>query len=348
MKKIHTTFKTLLIFLFLFGFSTSLSAQDEISGLFKSNKEDAQKLIQAYLNPFLRGFGTGINSNWNTSAATKKFGRVELRLGMTGVMIPESDQFFDITKLGLSSNIAPADPSKTLSPTIGGDKINGPLMNIYANNVQVGQFVLPKGAELPFVPAPQLQATVGFIKGMDFTVRYVPNIKLGESNGTIGMMGGGVKVNLLRLFTGKLSDKVLPFDLAAAVGYTRLTYQLPLEVRGANNSIQDPNQKLEARFEGLNIEAILSKKVLFFTPFISMAYQKSESNVDLKGVYPFQVANNTYVNFTDPISINQKNPNSLRTNVGLQFNLLLLRVFGSYSFGDFEAFNAGIGIGIGR
>ncbi len=348
MKKILITFKTLLIFLFLFGFNTSLRAQDEISNLFKSNKDDAQKLIQAYLNPFLSGFGTGINSNWNTSGATKKFGRFELRLGVTGAMIPETDKLFDITKIGLSSNIAPADPSKTLSPTIGGDKVNGPLMNIYANNIQVGQFVLPKGAELPFVPAPQLQATVGFLKGMDFTVRYVPNLKLGEANGTIGMIGGGVKVNLLRLFTGKLSDKILPFDLAAAVGYTQLTYQLPLEVKGANNSVPDPNQKLEAKFEGLNMEAILSKKVLFFTPFISMAYQKSESNVDLKGVYPFQIANNTYVNFTDPVSINQKNSNGLRTNVGLQFNILLLRVFGSYSFGNFEAFNAGIGVGIGK
>ncbi|MEY3678939.1 MAG: hypothetical protein RI924_1080, partial [Bacteroidota bacterium] len=235
MKKIHTLIKWIGLFTLFLGFSTSVSAQDQISELFKSNKDDAQKLIQAYLNPFLRGFGTGINSNWNTSGATKKFGRIEVRLGVTGAMIPETDKLFDITKIGLSSNIAPADPTNVMSPTIGGAKTTGPLMNIYANNIQMGQFALPKGAELPFVPAPQLQATVGLLRGMDVSVRYVPELKLGEANGTIGMMGGGVKINLLRLFTGKLTDKILPFDLAASVGYTRLTYELPLSVKGANN-----------------------------------------------------------------------------------------------------------------
>ena len=335
-------------FIALFSlFSLNGFAQDEISNLFKSSKDDAEKLIGAYLNPFFKGFGTSLNSGWHTSGATKKFGRFEIRLGVSGSLIPEGDKLFDVTKLGLSNHIAPADPNKVMSPTVGGEEVDGPIMNLYDDNQnQVGQFTLPKGANLPFVPAPQLQATIGFLKGMDFTLRFVPNIKFDNEMGTLGMFGGGVKVNVTRLLAGKAADKVLPFDLAAAIGYTSLSYELPLDVQTPTSNYTD--QVLKAKFTGLNMEAIISKKLLFFTAFGSMGYQSSESNVDLKGTYPFQTSTLTYSTFVDPISINQKNGRGLRTSVGLQVNIAFLRVWGTYSMGGYQTFNTGIGFGIGR
>jgi hypothetical protein len=335
-------------FLLLFSLvSLNSFAQDEISGLFKSSKEDAEKLIGAYLSPFFRGFGHSLNAGWNTSGATKKFGRFELRVGVSGSLIPEADKVFDVSKLGLSSRIGPANLNNVLSPTVGGEETDGPLMNLYDDNQNlVGQFTLPKGANLPFVPAPQLQATLGFLKGMDFTFRLVPKIKIGEEMGTLGMTGAGVKVNITRLLAGKTADKVLPFDLAAALGYTQLNYELPLDVQKPGSNYDD--QLLKAKFSGVNMEAIISKKLLFFTAFGSLAYQSSESNVDLKGTYPFQINSSTYVDFVDPISINQKNGRGLRTSLGMQFNLAFLRVWGAYTFGGYQTFNTGIGLGIGK
>jgi len=132
-------------------------AQSDINELFKSSQSDAQKLIHAYMNPFFKGMGTGLNSGWNNTAATKKLGRFELRFGLTGAMIPEKDKMFDVTKLGLSSNIEPTNPALVLSPTIGGTETPGPSMNLKSGGNVVGTFIMPQGAKLPFVPAPQLK-----------------------------------------------------------------------------------------------------------------------------------------------------------------------------------------------
>jgi len=243
-------------------------AQSDIEGLFKSNQSDAQKLIQAYMNPFFKGMGTGLNSGWNNTAASKKFGRFELRFGLTGAMIPEKDKTFDVTKLGLSSNLEPTNPALVLSPTIGGEKTAGPSMNLKNGGSIVGTFIMPQGAKLPFVPAPQLQASIGLIKGLELSLRTMPSVGLGDKAGAVGMTGAGLKMNLVRILAGKKTDKVLPFDIAAAIGYTKLSYNLPLDVR-SNNSIY-PDQSLNAKFTGVNVEAIISKKLAFFTPFASI------------------------------------------------------------------------------
>ena len=321
-------------------------AQSDIEGLFKSSQSDAQKLIQAYMNPFFKGMGTGLNSGWNNTAASKKFGRFELRFGLTGAMIPEKDKTFDVTKLGLSSNLEPTNPALVLSPTIGGAKTPGPSMNLKSGGAVVGAFVMPQGAKLPFVPAPQLQASIGLIKGLELTLRTMPTIKLGDKAGSVGMTGAGLKMNLVRVLAGKKADKVLPFDLATAVGFTRLSYSYDLSVQSGNSNYTD--QSLNAKFTGVNAEAIISKKLAFFTPFASIGYQSAKTTVNLKGTYHFETENNTYTTLVDPIAISQKDIRGLRTNLGFQLHLAFLRVYGSYSLGAYKSFNAGLGLGIGK
>ncbi len=341
-----TTSKKAFLTLFISLFSLSSFAQDEINELFKANKSDATKLIQAYMNPFLKGFSYGLNSGWNTTGAAKKFGRFEIRVGLAGTIIPERDKTFDVTKIGLSSSIRPADPTKVLSPSIGGEEVKGPLMNIYdSNNTKAFDFDLPKGANLSLVPAPQVQASVGLLRGIDVTLRYVPEIDLGSKSGSVNMLGGGIKVNLLRLFAGKMTDKIAPFDLAASIGYTSLEYNLPLNVQTPGSNYT--NQNLYAKFTGMNYEAIISKKILFLTPFFSLAFQKTEHDVKINGVYPFQTPLG-YQDITNPVEFNGSYKTGLRANLGLQMNITFLRVFASYSTGDYKAFNAGLGIGIGK
>ncbi len=347
MKRLNIFCKSALFAALLCTFSLGSFAQGNISDLFKSSEADASKLIGAYLNPFFKGMGTGLNSGWNNTASPKKLGRFELRFGLTGALIPEKDKLFDVTKIGLSDRIKPADPLDVLSPTVGGEEIDGPEMNIYDDNgFTVGNFTMPKGAALPFVPAPQLQASVGLIRGIDLSLRVMPKIKIGKDAGSVGMLGGGVKVDLVQFIAGKTADKVVPFELAASVGYTQFTYEYPLDVQA--NGSNHTDQNLEAKFSGINMEAIISKKLLFFTPFLSVGYQSSRSNIDLKGTYPFETGFGTYTEIVNPISISQRDLSGLRTNLGFQINLLAFRLYGSYSLGAYKAFNAGFGFGIGK
>jgi hypothetical protein len=160
------------------------------------------------------------------------------------------------------------------------------------------------------------------------------------------MTGAGLKMNLVRVLAGKKADKLLPFDLAAAIGYTKLSYNLLLNVQTSNSTYTD--QSLNAKFTGVNVEAIISKKLAFFTPFASIGYQSANTSIDLKGTYPFETGNNTYTTVVDPIAISQKDISGLRTNLGFQLHLAFLRVYGSYSLGAYKSFNAGLGLGIGK
>jgi hypothetical protein len=105
---------------------------------------------------------------------------------------------------------------------------------------------------------------------------------------------------------------------------------------------------LKAKFTGVNVEAIISKKLAFFTPFASIGYQSAKTAIDLKGTFPFQTGNNQYSTIVDPIAISQKDISGLRTNLGFQLHLAFLRVYGSYSLGAYKSFNAGLGLGIGK
>ncbi|HEY0670533.1 MAG TPA: DUF6588 family protein [Sphingobacteriaceae bacterium] len=357
--------KLTLVFLIFFGgyHNALIFAQGDVSELIKSGPDDASKLAQAYLTPLFKGFGIGLNSGWNTSGHSKNMGRFEVRIGLTGALIPDSDKTFDVTKLGLSNSIRPVNSSQTISPTVAGSKNNGPQLAIYdSNNNEIERFTLPQGTGLPAIPVPQVQGSVGLPKGIELTLRAVPQINLGNNRGTINMIGGGVKVELLPLLVNKMAERIIPVDIAVALGYTQFNYTLGLDVRPPNGSVPKDgqqstdfsNQKVDASLRGLNAEAILSKNLLFFTPFVSIGYHSANTDASLQGNYPiitgalFPVGTKTYTTFSNPVNINRKDISGIRTNLGFQLNLAVFRLYASYTMSEYNAFNAGIGLGIGK
>lgn len=355
--------KKLFVFSSILLCASSVFAQSSVGELIKSGPADATKLAQAYLNPFFKGIGVGLNTGWHNTANVKKVGRFELRAGISGVTVSQSDKTFDVTKLGLSNTLRPSNANNVISPTFAGSKSDGPSMDIYdSNNNKIESFNLPGGTNLSIVPVPQLQGSIGLPKGIELDLRATPTFNLGKDYGKVGMIGGGIKVEVLQLITGKTAKKLLPIDLAVAAGYTQINYELDLDVQPESGSIKkDPqqstdftNQKVDAKLSGLNVEAILSKKLLFFTPFISVGYNGAKTKADLKGNYPvitgaiFPTGVKTYTTFANPVSINQKDISGVRTNLGFQINLAFFRLYASYSMAEYNAFNGGIGFGIGK
>ena len=359
MKK--SLFNQISIISFFLLCSLSAFSQSDVSALIRSGPADATKLAQAYLKPLFKGFGVGLNSGWNNTAHSKNLLRFELRFGVTGAVIPQKDETFDVTKIGLSNNVRPTNSNQTITPTLAGGSSSNTQLTVYdSNNKPLETFTLPEGANLPLIPAPHLQGTIGLPKGIDFTLRAMPKLNLGNDVGSIGMFGGGVKVEVLPLLSGTI-DKIFPLDLAVAVGYTQFNFEVPLDVpipSGAQSGVagqsQDfSNQRIEAKFSGLNVEAIISKKLLIFTPFLSVGYNTSKTDAGLKGNYPIVtgatlLGQRTYTTFTDPVNINQTDINGLRTNLGFQLNLAFFRIYGSYSMAEYNSFNGGIGFGLGK
>ncbi len=358
--KNHLLYRFISIGLFL-TLPISAFSQSDVSDLIKSSPADATKLAQAYLKPLFKGLGVGLNSGWNNTAHSKNLLRFDLRFGITGAVVPQTDESFDVTKIGLSANVRPTNPSQTMAPTLSGSKDNSTQLTVYDNNNQaLESFTLPGGAGIGLIPAPQLQGSIGLSRGIELSVRAMPTVKLGSDFGSIGMFGGGLKVELIPLISG-MADKVLPIDIALAAGYTQFTYEVPLDVPAPANAIPSSvaqpnnfsNQRVEANFSGINTEFIISKKILLFTPFISLGYNTAKTDVGMKGNYPIidgisPLGQRTYTVFTDPINIKQTDINGFRTNIGFQLNLAFFRIYGSYGMAEYNSFTGGIGFGLGK
>ena len=336
-------------------------SQSDVSGLIKSSPSDATKLTQAYLKPLFTGLGVGLNSGWNNTAHSKNLLRFDLRFGVSATVVPQTDENFDVTQIGLSNNIRPSDLTKTMAPTMSGGSGNNTQLTVYdSNNQALETFSMPKGAGIGLIPAPQLQGSIGLSRGLELSVRAIPTVKLGEDFGSIGMLGGGLKVELLPLISG-MADRVSPIDIAVALGYTQFTYDLALDVPAPTNSlpatpsdIKDfSNQRIEAKFSGMNAEVIFSKRLLVFTPFVSLGYNTAKTDAGLKGNFPIisgatPLGQKTYTSFTNPVSIDRKDIDGFRTNIGFQLNLAFFRIYGAYSMSEYNSFNGGIGLGIGK
>ncbi|WP_461486145.1 DUF6588 family protein, partial [Pedobacter sp.] len=282
----------------------NLMAQDEVGGVFRGDPQDAAKLAGAYLLPATTGFGLGLNSGWYTSAKTKSAFRFDLRITGTGAFVPQKDKNFDVAKLGLTS-MAPVAGTTSITPTISGPETSGAQMKLNSPTQSQTPFNLPEGIGVGVVPSPQLQLTVGLPKNIDLSVRYVPTIDM-DDFGKVDLFGLGAKVELLPIIFGK-KEKLLPFDLAVAVGYTQLKWNIPLEV-GDN---PDPNQNVNIKLSGISADAIISKKLSVFTPFFSLGYNQSKSNIKALGRYTFDGA--TYNN---PFTIDRTDVSGMKASAG--------------------------------
>lgn len=339
MKTKLTALKSILI-LGAFFLPLNLMAQNDVGDLFKSSPQDATKLVDAYMSPLFKGMGIGLNSGWANTAKSKGTLRFELRLSATAAFVPDKDKAYNASTLGLNT-IRPAAGSNGIGPTAFGNDAPGSKMEIYTSGgTPTGQtFNLPEGTGLNFVPAPQLQLTVGLPKHIDLTLRFVPDIKLGDDIGKISQYGAGVKVELLPLIMGK-TEKLLPFDLGVALGFTNTTYLLPLDI---NNGKYD-NQEVEVKFKGFNAEALISKKLVFFTPFASVGFNSSNSSLNARGTYDFQTSAGA-ATFTDPVSIKHKDLSGMKASLGFQLNLSFFRLYASYTAAKYSYVNGGVGFG---
>ncbi len=355
MKKTYSLLTAAILILTVFTARAQNSNGGGFDQLIKSSPGDVTKLFHAYAVPLFKGFGTGLNSGWNNTAKTKKFLHFDLRITGNLALVPDMDKSFDVTKIGLSNHVTPADPSNVVAPTFAGAKNDGPLMNINDDNGnKINSFTMPKG-QIPVVPAPNIQLTFGIFKNTDITVRTTPDINLGSDAGKIGMIGFGIKHDLVQDFaTGK---KIIPFDLAIAVNYNKISYSKSLSVQPDAGSQPAPGnqpadfstQRIDAHFSGVNVSAIISKKLSVFTPFLSVGYQTSNSTFGVLGNYPVQSTTpgqtGYYVTVSNPVTINETSIDGLRADLGFQLNLGFFRLYAAYSVGQYQSVNGGIGFG---
>jgi hypothetical protein len=349
----------LLAFILILTAFRSAHAQGGFSDVIKVSPGDATKLIQAYGEPLFKGFGVGMNSGWTNTAKPKKLLHFELKFSTTAAFAPASDKSFDVTKIGLSNGVGPTNPNNTIAPTIAGERgSDGPELNVYdANHQVVDQFYLPSG-KLPVLPTPQLQLTVGLIDGTDVTVRGFPTVNFGGDVGKVSSIGFALKHDLTQYIFGR-ARILAPFNLSILAAYSRLNLNDNLNIQPDQGATHDPTdantntdfstQQTQAHFNSFLGQLIISKKLLFFTPFAAVGYNTASTHFAAVGNYPVTTRENLitgheyYTVYTDPVDINQTSISGFRSDIGFQLNFGF-SLYVAYSVAQYSSVTAGFGL----
>lgn len=343
-KKIGLTLCALSIF-------TSTFAQFEDLNFLRTAPLDAEKYMQAYMQPWLNAFGAGLNGGWYNTAKPHKLLGFDLTTSFNVGIVPTSAGEFDISKIGLT----------TLQGTGKAPSISGPdegarpnlTYNLGGQSITVPT---PPGTNWRYIPVPTLQLGLGLPLGTEIKGRFIPEINIQDGN--ISLWGLGLMHNITQYFPG---DKLLPFDVSVFGGFTKLKGGIPLNVEPGTPqdyapSVSFDNQMLNMEVTGLNISAIASLNLPVITFYGGLGYSKTKTAMTLAGNFPTPVwdgsqnrieYNNSGVKTSAQFpAMEIKNYSGLRANIGLRIKLAIITIHADYTRAQYNVLSAGLGISV--
>lgn len=346
---------------------TSFAQLGDAGAILRAGADDANLLMENYLAPFGKGFGADLNTGWfNTAKPHKKLG-FDISINVAGAIVPTSDQVFNVNDLNFNElELISGSPE---TPTISGSESSNTEMGITYTNPQTNQeetltsFIVPGGTGFPYVPSPMIQASLGLIKDTDITVRYVPETDIDPIDGSVGLLGFGIKHGINQWLPG---GGALPVDISVQFGYTTFNSDAGFEVLPEN----DPdtyNEFPASTWEGQGVEletsattfnAIVGKTLPIISVYGGVGLESSTTTIASPGSYPLTVPNENYNNASDPsfgypkviervdspVDIEIEGDNSFRAFAGTRIKLAILQISASYTLSTYSSFNVGFGI----
>jgi hypothetical protein len=342
--------RTTVVFGLFFAASIPSFAQDDIDELLRESIDDGEKLINGYISPFMKSVSLGLNSGWYNTAKTHKLVGFDLTITASAMSIPKSDLFYDVTKLGLTKVelVQPGDPMYLQgspdypnAPTIFGPD-RTPKYKEKGNLIDQ-PFDGPSGLDLKgeigknWMPVPMVTLGIGLPKGTDLRIRFTPSIEL-DDDSHFRLFGVGVMHDVKQYIPGL---KLLPFDLSAFVGYTRLT----LDYKYTNTDINTENARGEMVMNATTIQAAISKKVSVLTVYGNVGYNIAKSNLSMLGKWDVD-NNGTYdAKEIDPIDM-KYSASGPRVGAGFRLKLAVFTLHADYTLQKYNALTVGFGINV--
>ncbi len=343
------------LLLTVFYIAPSHAQVDVIGNFMKAGANDASLLTQEYLKPFATGFSTGLNTGLTETAKPKGVlgFSVQLRSGLS--IVPSDFQSFNINDLGLQK-LRVASGESPITPTVAGESKAGPKMEIWEGNNKLGDFDMPKGLGVPYVPAPMVQASVGLIFNTEITARFVPKISLKEY-GEFSLLGGSIKHGLNQYLPG---GKIIPVDISVMLGFNSFNMDASLDLQPENGTPRDsfdPNSKPNPDFGSQEASTsvntfvanvLVGKTLPFISVYGGVGYQTGTFEASLDGDYPVTTYNpiqgNTYSVISDPFTFKIDSDSNIHALAGFRVKLGLFAFYGEAMAADYFTVNAGIGV----
>jgi len=336
-----------IVFSCVFGtlFSIQASAQDDLETILKSNLQDGTKLINGYVDPFMKTISTGLNNGWYNTAKPHKVAGFDLTVTVNAVTAPTSANYFNINDLKLTNvQLAPSQPqgiSNGNVPTLFGADVQ-PVYQYKDNPSNTYQgpagLDLKKSIGMNALPVPMVQLGFGLPKGFELKLRFFPSTKLGD-NGNAQLFGFGVMHDVKQYIPG---IKLLPFDLSAFVGYTHLKLDYNLDPTA------HPDQRGSFEVNSTTIQGVISKKMSVITLYGGVGYNISKSSLGLLGKYDID-GDNVYGDKAkgeiDPLN-SKFSASGARITAGFRLKLAVFTLHADYTLQKYSTLTAGFGISV--
>jgi hypothetical protein len=290
-------FKSLLSLIVLSVFLTSTAwSQIKQVDFLTGGINDAKPLFESYLLPYANSFGAGLNAGWYNTAKPHKLGGFDVTLTFNAAWAPKMDRSFDLTKIGLSDNVA--IEGNPIAPTVGGKMTPDRPELVYTQDfagetIELARYKVPNGTGINMVPIPMAQLGVGLPFGTDVTVRYLPSINIGE-NGNVGLWGVGGKHSISQHIP--FVKRIPVLDVSVQGGYTKLNTYANVDfkpeelVATAQNLVTDQgrfdDQRIDFTASAWTINIVASQTLPVITFYQGIGYSNSTVNFGLLGDYP--------------------------------------------------------------
>ncbi len=364
-----------LCFAAILVYSKGASAQMDAASFIRAGKDDAGKLIGAYLQPITKGLASGVNDAWYSTAKPLGLLGFDIRFGFGASIVNNDSKTYTLNGIGINSDpnskflLSPIDGDRyTNQPTIVG-KGNGSKLAVSALNpndnsrIYIDTISSFSGTNSPVSlgTIPFVQVSLGLVKGTEIMFRMMP-IQSGDFNSS--GFGFGIKHSISQWIWGV--DK-LPIDISGIYTFNNnsLTYAFGSSFLDADRNSANAlttneyknSQKLIITTSGHQFGAIVSKKLSFFTPYVGFTINSATSQIAMKGIYPIQSIREKSAgiyekfndNITDPISF-ENTVNSSRAALGFRMKFLLFSFGAEYnlafSVDQFNTFNATFALNI--
>ncbi len=325
---------------------------------------DAEKLFQAYLEPFANILGSDLNAGWYNTARPHQLGGLDVTATVNWAKAPSSLFTYDVLTLDLLGELDPG--SSSIAPTIVNDMEGRPTL-VYSQmvtmpdgsveDVEYARYTLPNGAGVDFFPLPMVQLSVGLPFGTDVSVRFLPMIQLGDY-GEIGLWGVGGKHSISQWLPAIREIEFL--DISLQGGYTSVSSSVNVNVEPLDmDNMVDPypgfdwdDQFVTQYLSGWTTNLIASQTFSVLTIYEGIGYASSLVEFATLGHYPIHtvitegddIGRPTYEIIENPFRFSYENINNLRINVGARIKLGVLTLHYDFTHTLYSTHSLGIGI----
>jgi len=315
--------KFILAFIFLSHISifSQNALEDFLNNvIIDGSLHDSEIILEGYMSPLGSVLGSGLNGGWYSTAKPHKLGGFDITAGIHLISIPTSAKTFNPSG---DFNQFEIQGDQNIPTFVGSNNTNSTI------NLEDDIFLFnaPVGTDVPAIPIPYFQGSIGGPKKTDILFRVSP-FKLDFGKLEFGYWGIGLKHDLLQWIP--IADKI-PIDLSYLISYSKLSSTF--------NFYGDKN--LDFKVRGLNQYICLSKKLSFITLYTGVGYQFSNSRLKVNGDY---IINESSEVLSDPIDINFGGINGFKTDVGVRMKILVFALNAQWTKAEYNMFTFGVAL----